>query len=210
MAWSCFIFCIPESEGSFLIASNFGASAFRMGRTSTSCCGVSFSCCAKAITFFSASGDWPGAVGARIRKARRQATDVRSVKSFLMTQCACSVHDSPMGPKSYQEPRDESAHHDIDGVALIKGGAIVNAAGVVTIVTAVGNRAIGPWESAVVAVRKSRRTTIVSAANRHRAAAVSIASADCNAAPTRSDPAVGLATCQKHCRSENNGGEGLT
>src|SRR5205823_10547507 len=84
MAWSCFIFCIPESEGSFLIASNFGASAFRMGRTSTSCCGVSFSCCAKAITFASASGFWAGAAGARIRKARRQATDVRSVKSFLM------------------------------------------------------------------------------------------------------------------------------
>src|SRR5207248_2134899 len=84
MAWSCFIFCIPESEGSFLIASNFGASALRIGRTSTSCCGVSFSCCAKAITFASASGFWAGAAGARIRKARRQATDVRSVKSFLM------------------------------------------------------------------------------------------------------------------------------
>src|SRR5205823_13577465 len=49
--------------------------------------------------------------------------------------------------------RCESTHHDIDGVALIKGGAIVNAAGVVTIVTAVGNRAIGPGESAVVACR---------------------------------------------------------
>src|SRR5437762_1601420 len=150
MAWSCFIFCIPESEGSFLIASNFGASAFRMGRTSTSCCGVSFSCCAKAITFFSASGFWAGATGARITKARRQATDVRSVKSFLMTHCACSVHDSPIGPKSYEEPRDESADHDVDSVTLIERGTIVNTAGVVTIVPAVDDRAIGPWDSAVV------------------------------------------------------------
>src|SRR5207248_2134895 len=30
-----------ENEGSFLIASNFGASALRIGRTSTSCCGIS-------------------------------------------------------------------------------------------------------------------------------------------------------------------------
>src|SRR5437764_14560574 len=48
----------------------------------------------------------------------------------------------------------ESAHHDIDGVALIKGGAIVNAAGEVTIVTAVDHRAIGLCESDVVVCRR--------------------------------------------------------
>ena len=31
--WSCVIFCIGRSEGLFLIASSFGASAFRMGST---------------------------------------------------------------------------------------------------------------------------------------------------------------------------------
>jgi hypothetical protein len=84
MAWSASIFCIPDIEGSFLIASNFGASAFRMGSTSTYCCGVSFSCCAKAIAFSSAAGFWPGAAGAKLRNAKKQAADVKSVKSFLM------------------------------------------------------------------------------------------------------------------------------
>src|SRR6266550_8657230 len=103
MAWSSFIFCIPDIEESFLIASNFGASALRMGSTSTSCCGVSFSCCAKAIAFSSAAGFWAGAVGARVRNARKQAADVRSVKGFVMAAIYLAMRDSPMGLKSYKQ-----------------------------------------------------------------------------------------------------------
>jgi len=102
-----------------------------------------------------------------------------------------------MGPKSYEEPRGESLHHDIDSVALIEGGTIVNAAGVVTIVPAVGNRAIGARDSAVVsrgeAAPKADGTIAADAST-------SIASTGYGkAAPaaTRSHPAECFIACQK-------------
>ena len=85
-----------------MIASNFGASALRMGSTSTSCFGVSFSCCATAFTFASALGDWPGAAGARIRNVKRQPADVRIANTFLMAASCLTPRDSHMGPKSYE------------------------------------------------------------------------------------------------------------
>src|SRR5882724_272885 len=110
MARSCLIFCIGGSEGLFLIASNLGASALRIGSTSTSCFGVSLSCRAKAITLASASGFWPGAAGTGIRNARRQAVDVKSVKGVFMAAICSALRDLPIGPKSYEEACDRHRH----------------------------------------------------------------------------------------------------
>src|SRR5882724_13083655 len=108
MARSCLIFCIGGSEGLFLIASNLGASALRIGSTSTSCFGVSLSCRAKAITLASASGFWPGAAGTGIRNAMTQAANV--VTSFFMAALCLATRDLPIGPKSYEEACDRHRH----------------------------------------------------------------------------------------------------
>src|SRR5207248_8413798 len=196
------IFCIPESEGSFLIASNFGASALRIGSTSTSCCGVSFSWCAKAIAFSSPAGFWAGAVGARIRKPMRQAADVSSMNGFFIAARCSGEPTLAMGPKSYEEersspdprrdfvfqrinattiylhrprppsdsqteritaradrrslhatrPATKSAHHDVDGAALIELRPIVSSAGEEAVVSAVENGAISRRHDTNIAI----------------------------------------------------------
>src|SRR5882724_9212712 len=103
MARSCFIFCIGGSEGLFLIASIFGPSSLRIGSIWTFCCGVSLSCCDNACSFAAGSVVWPGAAGARVRNAKRQNEDVRSVKGFFMAALCLAVRDSPIGLKSYEE-----------------------------------------------------------------------------------------------------------
>src|SRR6266404_7204419 len=96
IAWSCFIFCIGGSEGLFLIASILGPSALRIGSIWIFCCGVSLSCCDNACIFAAGSVVWPGAAGARVRNAKRQAADVRSVKGFLMAALYIATRDSPI------------------------------------------------------------------------------------------------------------------
>src|SRR5438477_2049399 len=106
--------------------------------------------------------------------------------------------------------RCESAHHDIDGVALIKGGAIVNAAGVVTIVTAVGNRAIGPWESAVVACRESAPKADSAVATDASASIASTGYGKAAPSATRSHPAECFIGRQKESRGSEENSDVLT
>src|SRR5437868_5316085 len=106
--------------------------------------------------------------------------------------------------------RCESAHHDIDGVALIKGGAIVNAAGVVTIVTAVGNRAIGPWESAVVACREPAPKADSTVATDASASIASTGYSKAAPAATRSHPAECFIARQKESRGSEENSDVLT
>src|SRR5438094_3743618 len=106
--------------------------------------------------------------------------------------------------------RCEAAHHDIDGVALIKGGAIVNAAGVVTIVTAVGNRAIGPGESAVVACRESAPKADSAVATDASASIASTGYSKAAPAATRSHPAECFIARQKESRGSEENSDVLT
>src|SRR5882724_2158176 len=95
MARSCLIFCIGGSEGLFLIASILGPSSLRIGSICIFCCGVSLSCCDNACNFAAGSVVWPGAAGARVRNAKRQKADVRSVKGFFMAALCLAARDSP-------------------------------------------------------------------------------------------------------------------
>src|SRR5213079_1889079 len=106
--------------------------------------------------------------------------------------------------------RCESAHHDIDGVALIKGGAIVNAAGVVTIVTAVGNRAIGPWERAVVPCRESAPKADSTVATDASASIASTGYGKAAPSATRSHPAECFIARQKESRGSEENSDVLT
>src|SRR5436190_5978382 len=94
MARSCFIFCIGGSEGLFLIASIFGPSSLKIGSICIFCCGVSLSCCDNTCIFAAGSVVWPGAAGARVRNAKRQA-DVRNVKWFFMAALCLASRDWP-------------------------------------------------------------------------------------------------------------------
>ena len=82
--------------------------------------------------------------------------------------------------------------HDIDGIALIEHGAIINTAGVVTIVSAIEHRPISPRNGAIVAGGESRYAAIVPAPNGDGAIAVSPTSSDeapSTIAATNGDPA---------------------
>src|SRR5439155_20706311 len=62
-----------------------------------------------ACSFAAGSVVWPGAAGARVKKAKRQAMEVRNVKGFFMAALCLSTRDSPMGPKSYKGARSDQS-----------------------------------------------------------------------------------------------------
>src|SRR6266550_6700550 len=115
-----------------------------------------------------------------------------------------------MGPKSYEEPRDESADHDIDSVTLIERGTIVNTAGVVTIVPAVDDRAIGPWDSAVVARGESAPKANGTIATDASASVASTGYGKAAPSATRSHPAECFIARQKESRGSEENSNVLT
>src|SRR5438876_5118492 len=129
MARSCRIFCIPEREVLFLIASSFGPSSLRIGSICIFCCGLSLSCCDNAWSFAAGSVAWPGAAGAKDRNAYKQTADVKNVKGFLMAALCSAIRNSPIGPKSYKEARTagflgraDKVHDGLFGRAVVPRG----------------------------------------------------------------------------------------
>ena len=96
-----------------------------------------------------------------------------------------------------RSPCDESVHHDIDSVALIEGGAIVNTAGVVAIVSAIYSSPIGSRNGAVVAGGESAPKADGTIATDASASVASTGYGKATSAATRSHPAVCFIARQK-------------
>ena len=119
----------------------------------------------------------------------------------------------PVGRLVERSPCDKSVHHHIDSVALIEGGAIVNTAGVVAIVSAIYSSPIGPRNGAIVAGRESAPEadgTIGTIATDASASVASTGYGKATSTATRSHPAVCFIACQKESRGGEKNGDSLT
>src|SRR5437868_15054158 len=102
------------------------------------------------------------------------------------------------------------AHYDVDRVPLIERGAIVNPAGVVTIVSAIEHRPIGPRDGAVVACRESAAEAHGTVATDTSASVASTGYGKATSAATRSHPTVCFIARQKKSYGGEKNGDSLT
>jgi len=101
-------------------------------------------------------------------------------------------------------------HHDIDSVALIEGGSVVNPAGVVAIVSTINSRPIGSWDSTVVACGESAPEADGTIATDASASVASTGYGKATSAATRSHPAVCFSARQKKSRGSEKNRDSLT